>query len=238
VVDLVSGDRGVDGARNPDGGFGDEALEEGARGGANVVAALGMPLDTEDEVGGGAFGGLAAFDAFDDSILRAPGRYAEAVTRNADGLMVAGVDWQTKEAVLFGRFFVGEKAAEEGFGRGGGGVRDGYLAPRGVVDRENVEVLNQSPATPDVEDLDAEADGEDWLIEVVGILEEELIDVFARVVGRGALGDGVLAIFVRVDVSGTAGKKDGLAGVDEVRDLDWRGEERDFDRFAATALDA
>src|SRR6266478_3149269 len=83
-----SGDGGVDGAGLPGDGLGDEAVEERAGGRADVVAALGMPLNAEDEVGGGAFAGLTAFDGFDDGVLRAAGGDAESVAGNADGLVV------------------------------------------------------------------------------------------------------------------------------------------------------
>jgi hypothetical protein len=106
-----------------------------------------------------------------------------------------------------------------------------------VVDGKDAEVLNEGAAAPDVEDLDAEADGEDGLVEVVRVLKEELIDVFARVVGGGGLGVGVLAILVGVDIGWTAGEEHGLAGVDELDDLNWRGEERDFNGLTATAFD-
>src|SRR5271155_3309873 len=115
-----SGDGGVDGAGDPGGGFGYESVEEGAGGWADVVAAFGMPLDAEDEVGGGAFGSLAAFDGFDDCVLRAAGGDAEAIARDADGLVVAGVDGEAKEAALLGGFAWSEDCAEEGFGRDGG----------------------------------------------------------------------------------------------------------------------
>ncbi len=227
----------MDGARDPGGGFGDEAVEEGAGCGTDIVAALGMPLDAEDEVGGGAFGGLAAFDGFDDGVLRAAGGDAESVAVNADGLMVAGVDGETKEVVLFGGLVGCEESAEERFGCDGRVVGDGDFAAGGVIDREWAEVLNEGATAPDVEELDAEADGEDGFVEVVGVLEEEFIDVFARVVGGGALGDGILAVFVGVDVGGAAGEEDGLAGVDEVRNGDGCGEERDLDWLAAATLD-
>ena len=97
----------MDGAGGPGGGFGYEALEEGFGGGADVVAALGVPLDAEDEVGVGVGGVLAAFDGFDDGVLGAAGGDAEAVAGDADGLVVAGVDGETEESVLFGGFFGG-----------------------------------------------------------------------------------------------------------------------------------
>jgi hypothetical protein len=233
-----SGDGGMDGARDPGSGFGDEAVEEGAGGGADVVAALGMPLHAEDEVSGGAFGGLAAFDGFDDAVLRAAGGDAEAVAGDADGLVVAGVDGQAEEVVLFGSFVCSEQRAEERFGCGRSGVGDGDFATGGVVDGKDGEVLDQGAAAPDVKDLDAEADGEDRFVEVVGVLEEELIDVFARGVGGGTLGDGVLAVLVGVDVGGAAGEENGLAGIDEVGDRDWGGVEGDLDGLASAAFDS
>lgn len=134
----------MDGAGGPDGGFGDKAVEEGAGGGADVVAALGVPLDSEDKVGVGALGGLAALDGFDDGILRAAGGDAEAVAGDADGLMVAGIDGEATEALVFGGLFRGDKGTEEGFGRYSGGVGDGDFAAGGVVDGEDVEILNSA----------------------------------------------------------------------------------------------
>ena len=111
------------------------------------------------------------------------------------------------------------------------------FAAGGVVYGKAGEVLDQGAAAPDVQDLDAEADGEDRFVEVVGILEEELIDIFARRIGGGALGDGVLAVFVGVDVGGTAWQQNGLAGVDQVGDPDWAGVEGDLNRLTSAALD-
>ncbi len=72
---------------------------------------------------------------------------------------------------------------------------------------EDGEILHECAAAPYVEDLDAEADGEDGLVEVVCILEEELIDVFAGRVGGGALGNWVLAVLLGIDVGGAAGRR-------------------------------
>ena len=223
----------MDGAGLPGGGFGDEAVEDGLGGGADVVAALGVPLEAEDEVGVAVFGGLAAFDGFDDGVLGAAGGDAEAVAGDADGLMVAGVDGQAEEAVLFGGFFGGNDGAEERFGGDGGGVGDGDGAAGGVVDGQGAEVLDEGSAAPDVEGLGAEADGEEGFVEVVGVLDEEFVDVLAGGVGGGALGDGVLAVLVRVDVGCAAGEEDALAGVDEVGGLAGGEIEGDFDGLAA-----
>src|SRR5271170_4368598 len=73
------GDGGVDWAGFPDGCFGDEAVEDGYGGGAGVVAALGVPLEAQDEVRVGVVGALAALDGFDDGVLRATGGDVQTV---------------------------------------------------------------------------------------------------------------------------------------------------------------
>ena len=111
------------------------------------------------------------------------------------------------------RFPMGDDGAEEGVGGDGGCVGDSYAAAGRVVDGQDIEVLNQGSSAPDVKGLEAEADGEDGLVEVVGVLDEEFIYVFPGWVGGGALWDGVLAVFVGVDVGWAAGEEHGLAGV-------------------------
>ena len=45
------------------------------------------------------------------------------------------------------------------------------------------EVLQQRSTAPDVQDLYAKADREDGFVEVMRVLDEEFVDVFAGVVG-------------------------------------------------------
>ena len=239
---MPSGYGGVDGAWGPGGGFGDEALEKGAGGWADVVAAFGVPLDSEDEVVRGGIAavsaGLAAFYGFNNSVLRAASGYAEVVAGDADGLVVAGVDGEAEETVLFRRFDGGNDGSEEGVGGYGSSVGYGYGASGGVVDWHGDQVLDESSAAPDVEGLGAETDGEDRLIEVVGVLDEEFVYIFTGRVGGAALGEWVLAVFLRVYISRATGEQDGMAGVDEVGGLAGSGVERDFDGFAAGAGDS
>ncbi len=242
--ELELNDRGVNRTGGPGGRFGYEALEEGSGGGADVVAALGVPLDSEDEVVGGGVEGLAAFYRFDDSILGAAGGYSEVVARDAYGLVVAGVDGETEETVLFGGFGFwiegsagGNDGTQEGGGGYGGCVGYGYSAAGGMVDRHGDEVLDEGSAAPDVEGLGAETDGEDGFVEVVGVLDEELVDVFAGWVCGAGLGGEILTVFLGVYVGGAAGKKDSVASVDEVGGLAGGGVKGDFDWFAAGAGD-
>jgi hypothetical protein len=201
-------------------------------------------LDAEDEVAGGGVRGLAAFYSFDDSVLGAAGGYAEVVSGDADGLMVAGVDGEAEEAVLFvgfgfwiGGSGVGDDGSEEGVGVDCGGVGYGYGTSGRVVDRHGDEVLDEGSAAPDVEGLGAETDGKDGFAEVVGVLDQEFVYVFAGGVGGAGLGGGVLAVFLGVYVGGAAGEKDGVAGVDEVGGLAGSGVERDCNGFATGAGD-
>jgi hypothetical protein len=230
-------DGGVDGTGGPGCGLGYEAAKESLGGGADVIASLGMPLNTDNKVDASTFGGLATLYGFDDGILGAAGRDAETVTGDSDSLMMAGVDGQTKVALLLGRLFAGDKGAEERAGGDCGGVGDGDAAACGMVDREDGQILNQGSSAPDIERLKAETDGEERFIEVVGVLEEEFVYVFPGIVGRSALWDGFLAVFVRIDIGWASGEEDGLAGVDEIDDLGGGGMERNLDGFAAGALD-
>jgi hypothetical protein len=227
----------MDGTRCPDGCLGNEAVKELVGCCAEVVTAFRMPLDSDDEVGNRAFCGLSPFYSLDYGVLRAAGGDSEAVAGDSDGLMVAGVDGKAEVAVLFGRLIWGDEGAKEGVGGNGRCVGDGNAAARGMVDREDAEVLDQSSTAPDVEELEAEADGQDGLVEVVGVLEEEFVDVFAGVIGRSALRKRILAVFVRVDVGGAAREEDGLTGVDEIGYLGGGGMQRNLDGGAAGPLD-
>ena len=98
-------------------------------------------------------------------------------------------------------------------------------------------MLDEGSAAPDVERLDAEADGEQGFMQIVGVLEEELVDGLAAGVGGGGFGFEVLAVLLRVDVGSAAGEQDALAAIDEVGDSRLREIQRDFDGLAAGALD-
>lgn len=210
-------------------------MEESAGGGADLVAPLRVPLHAEDEVG--AARSLPAFDGLDDRVLRAAGGDAKAVAGDSDGLVVAGVDGEPEKAVLLRRLGRGNDGGEQRVGRDGGGVRDGHAAPGAVIDRHRRKMLDQRTTAPDVERLRAEADGEDGLVQVVGVLEEKLVDVLAGGVGGVRLGHGLLPVLVGIGVGGAAGQKDGLAGVDEVGGGAGRGVERHLDGMAAGFFD-
>jgi hypothetical protein len=106
-----------------------------------------------------------------------------------------------------------------------------------MIDGKDVQVLHQGSSAPDVEELNAEAYGEDGLIEVVGVLDKEFVYVLSWAVAGSALGDRVLAVLLGVDVGGASGEKYRVAGVDEVCNLGGSGPEGDFDGLATASLD-
>src|ERR1035437_2151484 len=230
---LSGGGRGW--ARGPGGGFGDESGEEGAGGGALFEGAFGMPLDAEHKAATDAFG--RAFDGLDDAVLGTAGGDAQAVAGNADGLMMAGVHGQAEKAVAHGDLLDGRDLAEQRVWRYGSGVGDGDGAAGLVVYGHRGEILQQGSAAPDVQHLGSEADGEDGFAHVVGILEEQFVDVLAREVGWRALFDGLLAILLGIDVGAAARQESSLAVGDELCGSRGRLPQRHRDGFPSAALD-
>ena len=143
-----------------------------------------------------------------------------------------------RKSSCFGGLLRRQKRAEKRLRRGRRSVGDGDLAASRVIHGKNGQILHQRPAAPDVQNLDTEANRKERLVEIVGILKKKLIDIFASAVRRCALGHGILPVLVRVDVRGAAGKKNALAGINQVGDLNGRRVERNLDRLAATAFDS
>src|ERR1700761_3168177 len=94
----------MDRAWSPRGGLRNESVEESTGTLAYVVTALGVPLYAQHEVRRGAFAGLSTFDRFNNTVLRASRGDTEAVPGNANSLVVAGVDGESEEVILFGGF--------------------------------------------------------------------------------------------------------------------------------------
>jgi hypothetical protein len=187
-------------------------------------------------------------DGLDDSVLRGAGGDDEVIAGGADGLVMAGVDEEVRGvfAELY-EVSAGWVRRAKGELRMGGGVVPLWMCvakmgdegrePGSWGDFEGVgfedgtfggvvyggsdlggDVLDEGASAPDVEGLQALTDGEDRLVEVEGVLQEELVNGGAWCVGRRALGDAGLTVFLRVDVGGAAGKKDSLDGGEDFGD--------------------
>ncbi len=83
--------------------------------------------------------------------------------------------------------------------------------------------------------LGAVADGEDGLAHVVRVLQQQLVEVVARRIGRGGAGMRRLAVLLRIDIGGRAGEQNAVAGFGKLRGFDVGEVERDHDGLAAGA---
>lgn len=91
------------------------------------------------------------------------------------------------------------------------------------------DVLNQGASAPGIEALQTLADGEDGLVEIEGVLEEELVDGSARCVSGRGFGLPGGAVFLGVDVGGAAWEKNSLHCGEDASDALRRLMERDGD---------
>jgi hypothetical protein len=224
-TEVGSGDRGMDGAGCPRGGRLGERFKDGAGGGAEVKAAFGVPLEPQNEVagaGGRQRGGLASLHGFDDGVLGAAGGDPKTIAGNAESLVVAGVDGKAEIRVggdLGGCLRGREEGCEKGSGIDGRRVGDGYRGACAMVDGKGCKILDEGAAAPDVEVLATKADGKDGFVEIVGVLEEQFVCIFAGVVRRRSLREGIVAVALGVNVGGASREKYGVAGTGEGGDI-------------------
>ena len=100
LSDLLSGvlgHRGMDRAGSPIGGLGDEAGEESSGGRADLVTALRVPLNSQNEVRLRVVRVLSAFYGLDHAILGAACDDPQTVSGDSNGLVMAGVDGKAEE---------------------------------------------------------------------------------------------------------------------------------------------
>ena len=83
---------------------------------------------------------------------------------------------------------------------------------------DGFEVLDERAVAPDVERLRAVADGEDGLVQVEGVLQQELIDGGAAGIGGAALGDAGLAKPLRINVKAAAGEQNAVDAGEQAGD--------------------
>ena len=97
--------------------------------------------------------------------------------------------------------------------------------------------MYERTSAPDVQGLNAITNTEDRLAIVVGLLEEEVVGIFAWEVGWGRGGVDVSAITGGVDVGRASGEADAIAGDGDAGDLSGAGREVDSNGFTAGAGD-
>src|SRR5580698_3231654 len=157
---------------------------------ALVVSALRVPLDGNYEV-------ILRnkLHGFDYIVLRAARGDRQIIAGSLNGLVMARIDVLLKRysgaPALFHMFNLFRmtircESGKTGAGGDGDGMSLCHSAAGTVIDRcANLarDVLDQSAAAPDVQRLRALADGEDGLVQVKGILDQQLVD--SRAIGVG-----------------------------------------------------
>src|SRR5208282_842780 len=206
--------------------LGDEFSEDAARHFVFLEGSLGVPLHAEDPVPGGG-----SLDGFDDVVLGRAGDDAQGIAGGGYCLVMAGVDG---DVLAFG------ERGEAGTGLDVGGVFDDEGARHAVgpgMLHGRLDVLDEGSVAPDVERLGSVADGEDGLAHVVRILQEKLVEVVARRIGRGGFGMRRLAVLLRIDVGGRAGEENPIAGFGQLGGFDVGEIEREDDGLASGTED-
>jgi hypothetical protein len=157
-----------------------------------------MPLDGYNEMRG-----AIQLNSFNHVVFRGDCADEEVVSYSVDGLVMTRVDLNFQPVA--GR----EQSGKPRFGVDAHrmGIENG--AARAVIDRCS-EVLNQTAIEPDIETLQTRADGEDGLVQIEGVLQQELVDGCAGGIGWAAFGYTGFAISLRVNIVATTGKQDAL----------------------------
>ena len=132
------------------------------------------------------------------------------------------MDWWWLEFTLGGSELAREELGEV---RDSGAISTGWAsttcAAGAVIDgcvEDGGDVLNEGAVAPDVEGLGAVADGEDRLVQVEGVLQQQFVDGGAGGVGGAAGGDGFFTEALRVNVVEAAGEQHALRGREQARD--------------------
>ena len=88
-------------------------------------------------------------------------------------------------------------------------MRLDHLAAGAMIDR-GLQILNQRAVAPDIQTLSTVADGQDRLVEVEGVLKQQLIHGGPGRVGLAALGNWIFAKSLWVNIVAAARQQDSL----------------------------
>jgi hypothetical protein len=164
-----------------------------------------MPLDGYDKMRG-----AVELDGLNHIVGRGDGADDESIADGADGLMMTGID-RCFEPVSGNKQGGRQHCCEpRSWGDMDGMGIENF--PAGVVIDRCRQVLNQRAIPPDIEALQTGADGEDRLMEVKGVLQQELVDGGAGRISGTAFRDTGVTVSFRVNVVATAWKQDPLNG--------------------------
>jgi len=181
-----------------------------------IDRALGMPLDGEHEVIGGS-----AFQRFDDAIVGAASGDAKALADCLGGLMMRRIHGNDEFV-----FFSIHDFCKPGVIFYLDCMRDCDLLACCVIDaraqcfRQEVrDVLDERTAAVNVEALEAIADAENRLAQVLGIVQQQGVDGVAAGVGGGSARGTGRAELRRIDIGVAAGQEHAVAALDDLHEF-------------------
>ena len=151
--------------------------------------------------------GRVQLDRLDNPVSRRNRAHQQIVTRDSDGLMVAGVDLRFNLIVRL--ILTRQKRCQPRPQRNLDWMSLDDLPAWTVIDG-CLQILNQRTVAPDIYGLGAGTDAEDRLVEVKSILQEELIHSCAAWVFLTAFGNWIFAISLWVYIKAAAGQKNPL----------------------------
>jgi hypothetical protein len=142
-------------------------------------------------------------DRLDHPIRRRNSAYEQTVAGSPYCLMVAGVDLR-----------LGDKPARNKVSQPRAGhylyrVGLGNIPAWAVID-SGLQILNQRPIQPDIQILHAVADGENGLVEVEGVLEQELVNGGSGRVGLTTFWNSIFSVSLWIDIKLAAGQENTL----------------------------
>ena len=168
------------------------------------------------------------FERFNDAIGWTLRDHFQPIPRTFRRLMVAGVDAHLGESKH------GCKLRR----RRDLDVMSELDCPTGcVVDRCVLDVLYQCSCPPYVERLQPVANSQNGLTQIVGVLEDQLIEIIPAGICCGGLRMLFCAELLRIHICGTAGKQNSFTICHQPGDLMRSRTRSNYDRFAALAFD-
>ena len=162
-----------------------------------------MPLDAEH------YGCTdPALQSFDHPVFRGPRHPDEVVSYVLNGLMMAGVDRQPPKNAVRGGLGGTEQPRKEAFSLYLHRMRYGHPTARGVIYGNGQQILRQGTTAPDIQQLQAETDGQKGFSGCGRVRKQTPIAGFpGRVAGRSC-GMASLPVARWRDIGGAAGQNE------------------------------
>ncbi len=148
-----------------------------------------------------------ALDRLHNTVLRRDGADTKSIPNPLNRLVMTRVDQQTEFAGLGDRFPLIHALRHQGSRAHDRGMRHRNTGARRVIHRNAAQVLYQAPPLQHVDRLRPVADAQNRLSSRRRLLQQYPVDRLALQIGRSTLGNGLLCIAPRIDVSRASWKQ-------------------------------